>query len=48
VRNRRITAPVSAAKIGVMAAHGNELGAFLRANRARVEPAEAGFAGGVN
>ncbi|MER8006658.1 helix-turn-helix transcriptional regulator [Streptomyces sp. NPDC094149] len=31
-----------------MAAHDNELGAFLRAGRARVEPADVGLAGGVS
>ncbi|MFF7646187.1 helix-turn-helix domain-containing protein [Streptomyces canus] len=31
-----------------MAAHDNELGAFLRAGRARVEPADAGLARGVS
>ncbi|NBM15928.1 helix-turn-helix transcriptional regulator [Streptomyces sp. GC420] len=31
-----------------MTARDNELGGFLRASRARVEPADAGFAGGVS
>ncbi|WP_225845925.1 helix-turn-helix transcriptional regulator [Streptomyces sp. HPF1205] len=31
-----------------MTAHDNELGAYLRASRSRVEPADAGLAGGVS
>lgn len=48
VSTHRIATPGGVARIDVMAAHDNELGAFLRAGRARVEPADVGLAGGVS
>lgn len=48
VANRRIAAPAAGASIGDMTPRDNELGAFLRASRSRVEPGDAGLAGGVS
>lgn len=48
VPNHPVTRPVSAAGVDAMAAHDNELGAFLRAGRARVEPTDAGLARGLS
>ncbi|MEV7982390.1 helix-turn-helix transcriptional regulator [Streptomyces sp. NPDC086519] len=48
VPNGRIAAGADAASIDGMSARDNELGEFLRASRSRVEPADAGLAGGVS
>jgi transcriptional regulator with XRE-family HTH domain len=48
VPNHRIAEPASAASIDGMTPRDNELGVFLRASRSRVEPADAGLAGGVS
>ncbi|MGW3247946.1 helix-turn-helix transcriptional regulator [Streptomyces sp. NPDC001070] len=48
VPDRRVADPASFASIGAMATRDNELGAFLRASRARVEPSDAGLAGGIS
>ncbi|WP_308402158.1 helix-turn-helix transcriptional regulator [Streptomyces shenzhenensis] len=48
VPNGRIAGGADAASIDGMSARDNELGEFLRASRSRVEPADAGLAGGVS
>ncbi|MEU1410762.1 helix-turn-helix transcriptional regulator [Streptomyces sp. NPDC005731] len=48
VPNHRRGDGAGAAGLGGTGSDDNELGAFLRASRARVEPAEAGLAGGVS
>lgn len=48
VPNQPIADPAGAASIGAMTPRDNELGAFLRASRSRVEPGDVGLAGGVS
>lgn len=48
VPNRRPAGPPTGASIDDMTPRDNELGAFLRASRSRVEPGDAGLTGGVS